>query len=44
MLEDNMSGYFSDLWALGVIIYEMSTGKKMFRAKNNKEIFDKILK
>lgn len=44
MLESNMSGYFSDLWALGVIIYEMSCGKKMFRAKNNQEIFDKIIK
>jgi len=44
MLEDNMSGLFSDLWALGVIIYEMATGMKMFKGKNNKEIFDKILK
>ena len=44
MLESNQSGFFSDLWALGVIIYEMSTGQKMFRGKNNKDIFDKILK
>jgi len=44
MLENNMSGFFSDLWALGVIIYEMSTGQKMFRGKNNRDIFDKILK
>ena len=44
MLETNQSGFFSDLWALGVIIYEMSCGYKMFTGKNNKEIFDKIIK
>jgi len=44
MLETNQSGLFSDLWALGVIIYEMSCGTKMFKGKNNKDIFDKILK
>lgn len=27
MLEDNVSGPFSDLWALGVITYQLSTGK-----------------
>jgi serine/threonine protein kinase len=44
MLELNQSGLFSDLWALGVIIYEMGCGQKMFKGKNNKDIFDKILK
>lgn len=44
MLESNLSGFYTDLWALGTIIYEMATGVKMFRAKNNREIFDKILK
>jgi len=43
MLEINQSGLFSDLWALGVIIYEMSCGQKMFKGKNYKEIFDKII-
>lgn len=44
MLESNLSGFYTDLWALGTIIYEMATGVKMFKAKNNREIFDKILK
>lgn len=44
MLENNSAGLFTDLWALGVIIYELSVGKKMFTAKNNMEIFDKIIK
>lgn len=44
MLESNNSGFFTDLWALGLIIYEMAVGKKMFKAKNNMEIFDKIIK
>lgn len=44
MLESNSAGLFTDLWALGVIIYELLVGKKMFTAKNNMEIFDKIIK
>lgn len=43
MIRENKSGLFTDLWALGCIIYEISCGKKMFNGKNNKEIFDKIL-
>jgi 3-phosphoinositide dependent protein kinase-1 len=44
MLESNQSGFYTDLWALGCIIYEMCTGLKLFQARNNKEIFDKIIK
>jgi serine/threonine protein kinase len=43
MIRENKSGLFTDLWALGCIIYEISCGQKMFNGKNNKEIFDKIL-
>lgn len=43
MIRENKSGLFTDLWALGCIIYEISCGQKMFKGKNNKEIFDKIL-
>lgn len=43
MLNGSKSGLFTDLWALGCIIYEMSCGQKMFAAKNNKELIDKIL-
>ena len=43
MLENSHSGLFSDLWALGCIIYELITGQRMFKAKNNHEVFNKIL-
>lgn len=43
MLESNQSGLYTDLWALGCIIYEMACGNKMFRGKNNQEVFNKIL-
>jgi serine/threonine protein kinase len=35
MLEHNLAGLFTDLWALGCIMYELSSGKKMFHGKNN---------
>ena len=44
MLEDEVSGMFTDLWALGVIMFEMAVGRKMFKANNNLEIFNKIIK
>jgi serine/threonine protein kinase len=44
MLENNDSGLFSDLWALGCIIFEMCTGQKMFVGRNNQDVFNKILK
>ena len=43
MLSDSHSGLFTDLWALGCIIYELSCGERMFKAKNNHEVFNKIL-
>jgi serine/threonine protein kinase len=43
MLKNNNSGLYTDLWAFGCIIYELSCGKKMFRGKNTQEIFDNIL-
>lgn len=35
MLESNQSSFYTDLWALGCIIYEMCSGVKMWKAKNN---------
>ena len=43
MLESNLSGLFSDLWALGCIIYELSSGHKMFHGARNQDVFTKIL-
>lgn len=43
MIESDLSGFYSDLWALGCILFEMATGCKMFHGKNNSAIFQKIL-
>jgi len=43
MLKKNQSGLYSDLWALGCIIYEICSGRKMFMGKINQEVFNKIL-
>jgi serine/threonine protein kinase len=43
MLGNSESGLYSDLWALGCIIYEMCTGQKMFVGRNNQDVFNKIL-
>ena len=42
MVLHNVSGLFTDLWALGVMLYEMATGKKLFDSDNVLEIFSKI--
>jgi len=34
MVKESVSGPFSDLWALGVIMFELFTGKKPFSGKN----------
>jgi serine/threonine protein kinase len=40
--ENNQAGLFTDLWALGCIIYEMATGIQMFRGKTKASVYDKI--
>ena len=43
MVSKSQSGLYTDLWALGCIIFEMTCGQKMFGGKNVQEVMDKIL-
>ena len=44
MLKESMSGHFTDLWALGCIIYQMVTGEVPFKGKTDFQTFDIIMK
>ena len=44
MLQKTISGHFTDLWALGCIVYEMYCGVVPFRGSTDLETFDAILK
>ena len=43
MLEHNQAGIFTDLWALGCIIYELLVGKNPFYEANSNQVFQNIL-
>ena len=42
MIETKQSTYSSDLWALGVMIYQMLSGKIPFKGKTKENTFEKI--
>jgi len=44
MLESRQYSYASDLWALGIIIFQCFTGYVPFRGRNQDETFEKIKK
>ena len=44
MLDENISSPGMDLWALGVIIYEMRVGQTPFHGLVDYEVFNKINK
>jgi len=44
MLEKREWSYTSDLWALGVIVYQMFTGNVPFKGKTQEKTFEIIQK
>lgn len=44
MLKESMSGHFTDLWALGCIVFQMATGEVPFKGKTDFQTFDIIMK
>ena len=42
MIETKQSTYSSDLWALGVMIFQMLSGKIPFKGKTQENTFEKI--
>lgn len=40
MLDNSTSGTFTDLWALGIIAYELLVGGKPFDSKTNIALYN----
>ena len=43
MANDSISGPFSDIWALGIITFELYTSKRPWISQNEAGIYDEII-
>ena len=43
MIKEAISGHFTDLWALGCMIYEMEKGDVPFRGQTDLSTFELIM-
>ena len=42
MVSDNVSGPFTDIWALGIIVFELYIGRRPWKGKDELGVFEQI--